>query len=99
MTTPNQIRFINPFSYRLEKPHHDRVNTAKPVLDYRGVKVYRRFSEAYVYLVGDVLVSERTGYKLGKELIDKMLDGHEEYWHKERFDEALALGQSLLATA
>lgn len=50
---------------------------SNPIFEHRGVKVYKRFDGAFLYVLGDTAIAERAGFdkKRAPQTIDEILDG------------------------
>ncbi len=69
-------RYRNPWFKSCNTPRPEFYeNTAKQVLIYRGVRVYKLFERGYDFVLGDCCITQRAGVTEAKREIDKILDG------------------------
>lgn len=75
-TNQNRNKYRNPWHKSLNVPTVEWYeNDAPLVLEHRRVKVYKRFAQAFDFVLDDCCITQRAGITEAKREIDKILDG------------------------
>lgn len=76
------MKLINPYSYKLKIIGHRKIDDIykeyphlkNPVLNYKGIQVYKNFESHFFFVKDGIIITERTGWKeRGKEVIDRII--------------------------